>query len=239
MIAVRLEDVAPDGTSVRVSYGLLNLSHRDGHVGPRPLVPGQRYRARIPLNDCAYAFPTSHRVRIALSTSYWPVAWPSPKTPRLTVFAGAGDLELPVREHRPEDDALAAFGPPESAPPPRHEVLRRPARGRKSAGGDAARWSTVNHRDCGEFRLLDDDWAYGGWGEDAHCIDLGDPGSAQTRNRRLVTFARAELRLAVESEVALTATADAFRLVAWFRAREGEREVYRRDWDVSIPRDCV
>ncbi|HXV76318.1 MAG TPA: CocE/NonD family hydrolase, partial [Candidatus Polarisedimenticolaceae bacterium] len=37
MIAVRLNDVAPDGTSARVSYGLLNLTHRDDHERPTPL----------------------------------------------------------------------------------------------------------------------------------------------------------------------------------------------------------
>ena len=39
--AVRLMDVAPDGAATRVSYGLLNLTHRDGHEHPEPLTPGQ------------------------------------------------------------------------------------------------------------------------------------------------------------------------------------------------------
>ena len=32
--AVRLNDVAPDGASPRVTYGLLNLTHRDSHEDP-------------------------------------------------------------------------------------------------------------------------------------------------------------------------------------------------------------
>ena len=41
MVAVRLSDVAPDGAATRVSYGLLNLSHRDSHAQPEALEPGR------------------------------------------------------------------------------------------------------------------------------------------------------------------------------------------------------
>lgn len=43
LLAARLCDVAPDGSSLRVSYGLLNLCHRDSHEFPQPLVPGRFY----------------------------------------------------------------------------------------------------------------------------------------------------------------------------------------------------
>ena len=49
MVAVRLSDVAPDGRATRISYGLLNLTHRAGHDRPEALTPGERYRvARDP-----------------------------------------------------------------------------------------------------------------------------------------------------------------------------------------------
>ena len=35
MVAVRLCDIQPDGASTRISYGVLNLCHRDGHETPR------------------------------------------------------------------------------------------------------------------------------------------------------------------------------------------------------------
>ena len=56
MIAARLCEVAPDGASLRVSYGLLNLSHRDGGAEPRPLVPGERVRIRLELCGLAHRF---------------------------------------------------------------------------------------------------------------------------------------------------------------------------------------
>ena len=240
-IAARVCDVSPDGTSVRVTYVLFNLTHRGGHATVRPLEPGRRYPVRVKLNDCGYAFPAGHRIRLALSTSYWSVAWPSPETPTLTVFTGNGSLELPVRRARPEDDALAEFAPPETAEPPPHRRIHPAERGRVSSTTDDAggETRTVFQRSRGEFRLTDIDWNHGGWGEDVHSIRLGDPRSARTEYRRVVTFARDELRVRVESSMTLTSTADAFRLQAGFQAYEGDARVYARDWDLSVPREGV
>ena len=240
-IAARVCDVSPDSTSVRVTYVLFNLTHRGGHATVRPLEPGRRYRVRVKLNDCGYAFPAGHRIRLALSTSYWSVAWPSPETPTLTVFTSNGSLELPVRRARPEDDALAEFAPPETAEPPPHRRIHPAKRGRVSSTTDDAGGEirTVFQRSRGEFRLTDIDWNHGGWGEDVHSIRLGDPRSARTEYRRVVTFARDELRVRVESSMTLTSTADAFRLQAGFQAYEGDARVYARDWDLSVPREGV
>ena len=96
-VCVRSDDVAPDGESLRVSYGLLNLNHRDSHEFPTALEPGKRYRVRVQLNDIAHSFAAGHRIRVAVSSSYWPIAWPSPEPVTLTLYAGASTLELPAR----------------------------------------------------------------------------------------------------------------------------------------------
>jgi putative CocE/NonD family hydrolase len=77
-IAVRLNDVAPEGASARVSYGLLNLTHREGHRQPLLLRLNRPCRVEVPLSDIAYAFPAGHRLRLALFTGNWPIARPSP-----------------------------------------------------------------------------------------------------------------------------------------------------------------
>src|SRR4029077_13273601 len=79
-LAVRLCDVHPSAESLRVSFGVQNLTHRAGHEAPEPLVTGQRYQVRIQLNDAGAVFPPGHRIRLALSTSYWPMIWPAPET---------------------------------------------------------------------------------------------------------------------------------------------------------------
>ena len=102
MIAARLEDVAPDGSSTLVTYGLLNLTHRDGHEHPQALVPGRMYRVEIALNDIAQAFPAGHRIRLALATSHWPIAWPSPEMATLLALdRGTARCRCRFAAHRP------------------------------------------------------------------------------------------------------------------------------------------
>ena len=102
--------------STRITYGLLNLAHRESHEQPRALEPGRRYSIRVRLNEIAHVFGRGNRIRLALSTCYWPMAWPMPEAVTLSLFTGASALELPVRSASPADGELAAFGAPESAP---------------------------------------------------------------------------------------------------------------------------
>jgi hypothetical protein len=117
--------VYPSGESLlRVSYGVLNLTHRDGHEMPALLVAEERYRVRIQLNDAGSVFPAGHKVRLALSTTYWPMIWPNPQKATVRIFAGT--LELPQRSPQAAADArLSSFGAPESAPPQKPTVIRR------------------------------------------------------------------------------------------------------------------
>ncbi len=94
-VSVKLCDVAPDGTSLLVSRGTLDLRFRDGVHGPaRDLVPGQVYDVLLDLDACAYEWGAGHRLRVSVSVSDWPntVAPPAPVTLRLH----DGSLELPV-----------------------------------------------------------------------------------------------------------------------------------------------
>ena len=96
MIAARLKDVAPDGSSTLVTYGLLNLTHRDGHEHPQALVPGRTYRVKSRSTTSPRPFPRAIASGWRSPTSYWPIAWPSPEmatlhvsTPQHAVAAGA------------------------------------------------------------------------------------------------------------------------------------------------------
>jgi putative CocE/NonD family hydrolase len=107
MVAVRLSDIAPDDKVTRVTYGILNLCHRDSHENPELLQPEQQYRVRVKLNDIAQTFPAGHRFRVAVSTSYWPLAWPPPQPVRLTILTGASQVIMPVRVAQFDNQATA------------------------------------------------------------------------------------------------------------------------------------
>ena len=250
MVAVRLSEVASDGAATRVSYGILNVTHRDGHEHPAPLAPGKRTSARVQLNDAAHRFAAGHRLRVAISTSYWPIAWPSPERTKLTVFTGASALVLPVRPKRAEDATLPAFGPPESAPGP-GETEIRPARFERTATRDAATGEIVHASGLAgddltqgrRVRLDDIDLEYGQAMWRRLRIKEDDPLSARLEYRNRTDFKRdgdgRPWNPAVETRTKFSATKDEFLLEAELTAYEGEEKVFERRWTHKIPRDLM
>ena len=115
MLALRLNDVAPDGTSARVSFGVLNLTHRTSHEHPEPMTPGEPVTVTVQLNSVAHRFPAGNAIRLAISTCYWPMVWPPPEAVTLAVETTESSLSLPIRPPDPDDQALPAFSPPEAA----------------------------------------------------------------------------------------------------------------------------
>src|SRR5690625_2989606 len=122
-VIARLSDVLPDGETTRVTYGVLNLTHRDGSAEPTPLEPGEKYRVRIPLNGIAQHFPKGHRIRLSLSTSYFPLVWPAPTAASVTFTTEVSRLRLPVRPPREDDARLRELEPAEAAPELETETL--------------------------------------------------------------------------------------------------------------------
>lgn len=114
-ICARLCNVTPDGASHRVSYGVLNLTHRDSHEHPAALKPGTFYKVKLTLNACGHHFRKGTRIRLALSTAYWPLIWPSPEAATLTIRTGASALALPLRPAA-ADDGKITFDEAISAP---------------------------------------------------------------------------------------------------------------------------
>jgi predicted acyl esterase len=51
MVAIRLNEVAPDGTFQVVTYGRLKLIQRKSHAAPLPLVAGETYQVRAQLSE--------------------------------------------------------------------------------------------------------------------------------------------------------------------------------------------
>ena len=98
-----------------MTYGVLNLTHRDGHEHPRVLEPGNLYRITLALNDVGHRFEVGHTVRVAISTAYWPIVWPAPAAARLTMTPGTGCLSLPIRVPT-APNLPVAFAPAPDAP---------------------------------------------------------------------------------------------------------------------------
>ena len=242
LVAVRLCDVAPAGASTLVTRGLLNLTHRDSHEEPAPLVPGRRYTVRVRLNAIAYVLPAGHRWRIAVSPTYWPWAWPSPEPVTLRVFIGADShIDLPVRAPRPEDAELAPFEPPEGAPPLAVEMLR-PITSKRTISHDVAtgRYElTVDRPYIGGFRLLDNGREYEGSTVDTYTIAEDGPLSARVQCRSTICIGRGDWRTRVETASTMSADATTFNVTNALDAYEGNVRVFAKTWTFTAPRDLV
>ena len=112
-MALRISDVAPDGRVTRVSYQVLNLTHRDSHEHPQPLEPGTAYDVTVVMNACGHRFLPGHRIRLSIASAYWPHVWPAPFAAMLTIHTTGSVLKLPVRQSDgpPVTQALPAHGP--------------------------------------------------------------------------------------------------------------------------------
>ncbi|MFW6067430.1 MAG: CocE/NonD family hydrolase [Myxococcota bacterium] len=237
-LAARLSDVAPDGSITRVTYGVLNLNHRNGHERSEPLEPGRWYRVRLRLNEVAQHFPAGHRVRLALSSSYWPLIWPSPAPSLLRVRAGSSTLLLPSRPPRAEDESLRPFDEPEGAPLPITTVLREPQRNRwvvHDLGDDRHTLQVL--KDDGEWRLEAIGLELSARAEETYGHVGNDHLSVRGETRYEHRFRRGDWDVRTVTRMVLTSTADHHRLVAEADAWEGDARVHCESWDVKIPRE--
>lgn len=238
-VAVRLNDVAPDGASTRVRHGVLNLTQRDDREHIAPLIPGERYTVRVELDDIAHSFAAGHRIAVSVSSTYWPMLWPSPEAVTLTIVAGASYLELPVRPPDPADDDLVPFHEPVAAPSGPVRILRPGKDNNRIIRRDARTSETVVSmpRDSGRSHLEDIDLEVDETGSVNYSIVEGDPLSARAWTDFSMERRRGDWHIRSETKICMSSTVDDFRLEAGLDAFEGDERIFHESWDITIPRD--
>jgi hypothetical protein len=238
LVAVTLSEVLPDGSATRLSYGLLNLTHRDSHEVLEPVEPGRFYDLHLKLNVCGQKIGIGSRLRVAISSSYWSTAWPSPEPVTLSIVTGESGLELPIRPARAEDRSLPDFLPAETATPFASMKLR--------AGHEDARITTElatgivtleEIKDAGLIRIPEFDWEYEAATHRRFSIHPNDPLSATASITWKKEYNRGSFHIGIEAETLLTVSKENLHLTAKLDAYEGKTRVFSKEWDCLIPRD--
>ena len=231
-IAVRLCEVAPGGASSRITWGVLNLSHRDGHERPEPLAPGEPFDVTLDLDAIAYAVPAGHRLRLAVSSAYWPMVWPSPEPATFRLLSGT--LDLPLRRD-PSDEV--SFPEPDMAAPWTTETLREPAHIRRTETDHMSSAVTlVIEDDFGSNRDLDHGLVTGSVARERWAIHPDDPLCASGETHWTQELSRDDWNVRTETFSRMWSDAEAFHLAMRVEAYEDERLVYEREDERTLPR---
>ncbi|RMB82255.1 CocE/NonD family hydrolase [Streptomyces shenzhenensis] len=240
-LIARVCDIAPDGASALVARGVLELAAPPGREGPAPRTPGGTADVTVELGGVGHVFPAGHRIRLAVSSAYWPSVWPRPESAAgCTLDPVGSSLELPVRA-RTSDSAIV-FGAPEQA---------EPLGASESVTLDGPRPRLLVVRDIAE-----DEWrvevapcaagtrAYPDgleWTEDAletYTITGNDPLSARARSDRSVRLHRPDLAWDTTVRVRSEISCDVghFVTVDEVVCTAGSEVVFHRTWEKRIPR---
>lgn len=239
MVAVRLSDVAPDGKATRVTYGLLNLTHRNSDEHPEPLEPGKPYRVRVYLNGVGQRFPVGNQLRVSISTSYWPLAWAPPEETMLSINTENSSLHLPVRK----DDKKSLkpeFEEPEEAPDLAVKLLEPGHHNWWLINDLAASTSTLEViNDQGKFRIEETDTVVTRSSREWYTIQKQDVTSAQGETYTYRSFTRDDWDVEVETRTLLTSDQENFQIHAQLDGYEAGKRIYSQNWEYIIPRDYV
>ncbi|MFJ2906068.1 CocE/NonD family hydrolase [Streptomyces sp. NPDC087212] len=240
-VVARVCDVAPDGSSTLVTRGVLNLSARRGRDLAVAWTPGAFEDVEFELNGIGHAFPPGHRIRLAVSSAYWPWIWPQPGSEAgLTLDPAGSFLDLPVRAR--EGDSGIVFEEPEQSPPlgvnfPATLDAPRPERlvVRDVAAG---LWRLEVDPRYGGTRVYPDGLEFTEDALETYTVQENDPLSARTRSDWSIRLHRPELGwdATVHTRSEITCDATDFVTSDEVVCTEGGEVVFHRTREKRIPR---
>ena len=234
-LAVRLVDLRPDGRGTLIAHGFLNLRHHRSHAEPADLVPGDAMDVTVTLDQCAYRLPAGHRLRVAVSTAYWPFIWPGPEVGGVTLTAGS--LDLPIRPTAAGDEVT--FEAPEAAPAWKATALRPSSLTRETGVLEDGRSFIKITTDNGEMRDDTHGLATGSVCVEDWRIHPDDPLSGDARFDWIETMHRGDWAIETRCHASLWADGETWHGRARIEAYEGEARIFEKDFRLDIPRDGI
>jgi len=239
-LVVRLSDVHADGSVARVCYAIKNLIlNQNGEKAEQPDI-NKPLSVALDFPNTAYRFAKGHQIRIAISSSYWPIIWPSPTAAKLTLNLTNSAFSLPVRKQTTSNNEVNFIAPlnPEELPT-NHEVIAAPQLERwletnPDAGQHGTHWRQpfycVYHPDI-NLRF--------GFEIDArHEINFDDPNSAVSHFQYTLYFSRDDWEVRVTSSAECRSSTTNFHLQGNLEIIENDKTIFKRQWTPTVPRTC-
>lgn len=237
-IIVRLNDIHSGGVVNRVSWGALNLAHRNGNENPEPMIPGKTETIEIELNECGYQFLPGHKIRISLSTNYWPMVLPPPEVVTAKIKLGPeAVVTLPIRAGR---DSIEVAEPVNPDPLPVYQT-HSPEQNRRWVDRDLQTGETHYHLidDSGESEMPGHGLRTRHYHHDCWSITAEDPLSCRATSEYICWMSRDDWSIRTESESIFSCDSDNFYMEATVTAYESDKQVNQRQWKKTIKRDLM
>ena len=235
-IIARIVDVHPDGAAMRVSFGVLNLAHRHGSGEPVPMVPGRTEAVDLRLDYACYRFPPGHRIRLSISTAYWPMVLPPPTAVSATIETEASVLNLPVR--RDDGTSVEVPAPRRSDYLPNYRSVSPPATNRSVTRNLTSGLTRYHiHEDTGADEHPQTGLVTRTVRDETWNIGPDDPLSMTAHCRWVAEMSREHWSIRTVSTAAIACTAEAWLVSGTVDAFEGETLMHTKTWSRAIPRD--
>ena len=239
LLAVRLCDVHPNGESTLITRGLLNLCQRNSKSSPEKLAPDKSYSVQVTMNHTGYVVPEGHRLRLAISTSYWPIAWPTPYVTKITAVTELSLLNLPVRIEKEHKEKQTQFLPPETGKEMASTKLREFDEKRTLEVNPATSLHQLKiYTDNGKFRFSNNGIEMSSKCWQTYSIHPDDPLSAKAEYEWEWEFSRGDdWRVKTFTQTRLHSDENDFHLEYSVVAWEKEDEIYRASTYEKFARD--
>ncbi|MFK8253315.1 CocE/NonD family hydrolase [Ancylobacter terrae] len=221
-VIVRLNEIAPDGTSARVTFAIRRVRR------PQGVAAGERFACEIPLKGVAYRFRPGSRIRLAVSTTYWPMVWPEHRDGAITLYPDATALLLPGMPETAVHD-LPGFSPPVSAAPIPSEdiepgdIIRRVTWDATSGASELVNTNQRKTWKLGELTL-------GGRGLHGYAILPDDPASAKAWFESVQRYERPGWAIRLETRTDVFWEDGRLMLESDYKAFENGAPVFSRHW---------
>ncbi|PZQ80081.1 MAG: peptidase S15 [Ancylobacter novellus] len=226
LVIVRLNEIAPDGTSARVTFAIRRMTRPEG------VAAGERFASEIPLKGVAYRFKLGCRIRLAVSTTYWPMVWPEHRNSGITLYPDATVFLLPGMPAQAVHE-LPPFDPPVSAAPiPSEDIQSGDIIRRLTWDATTGVSELVNTNQRTTWRL--GDLTLGGRGLHGYSIRPDDPASARAWFESVQRYERPGWAIRLETRSDVFWEDGKLVLESRYEALENDAAVFSRQWRHSF-----
>jgi predicted acyl esterase len=232
---VKINDLAPDGTSKWIADGGILATHRNSHSKPEPLEPGRVYELKIEMKYMAYVFPAGHRIRFVVASADFQNAWPAAKAAVNTIHFGDGaDSRVILPFAPPQTTKLA---PPKFKPSPRpprqdeempkaiHEISH-------DLVNDTVTVTLESVRD----EKTEDGRKHAETTHSTYTVSRKNPSDAQLKANHMYTIMRPDGTYHIEANEIVASDLTSFRYLTEVEVRVDGKRHFQKSWRVSVPR---